>query len=358
MKEIFRLFNTGCNYLSSRLFGKGVIHNTYLIDSKEGKLFILQEINSLVFRNPIQLMKNTIFISEHLKKKQKTNAPGWVFPVFYSSHSGDYLVESEDGKYWRLMDYIESDPVPVSNDRIYEIAGSAFGQYIKLLSDFDASLIKDSIPNFHNFDFRIEKFKNILETGERNLQNSADIEIRYLLSVEERFLELQRMENRGQFPVRLTHKDTKIDNILFDHLGNPKAIIDLDTTMQGIVHSDFGDAIRSFGNSASEDERDLEKVSFRLDVFRKYATGFIKSLRGVLSKTEKDSLYLSPCAWTYMQAVRFLTDYLEGSVYYRTEYPEHNLVRARNQIHLLKDMDRNIEKQREIIKEILKKYTH
>ncbi len=339
VKKVFEKFDTDFEFVDSSLYGDGNIHLTYLIRTKPDNKFILQKINSFVFKEPELLMRNSLIISRHLDEKLKTESLDWVFPVFKKTKEGGFLCTEKDGSNWRLMDFIENEkPVSIDSD-LSEIAGSSYGLFIRLLSDLNPETISDTIPDFHNLEKRIQDFHLILKDGDKKYRDACREEIDFLISREEIHTKLFQFQKSGQLPVRLTHNDTKIDNILFDNSGKPKAIVDLDTVMKGIVHSDYGDAIRSFANKAKEDEKDLEGILFNLEAFENYTKGFIRSLRNLLTQEEEKTLSLAPGMWIYMQAVRFLTDYLYGSVYYNIKYPEHNLIRARNQIKLLKDTE-------------------
>jgi len=338
IENVFKKFETNCNLIDSTEFGAGNIHRTWKIESKNGKCFILQKFNHNVFKDPIGLMENTFLISKHLSLKIREKNLKWKSPSFYKTKESELFYKEVDGSYWRLMDYIDHDPKAESNVERYFMAGASYGQFIELLSDLSPGLIKETISDFHNLAFRIENFKMAINNTTQFFKSSSEQEILFLLDQEKRMLQLSELTKSGKLPVRLVHMDTKLDNILFDSNANPVAIIDLDTVMPGIVHSDFGDAMRSFGNTAGEDEADLSKISFDLDVYKEYSRGFASALKSLLVPIEIETLHLAPGFFTYMQAMRFLTDYLQGSKYYNIKYPEHNLIRTRNQIHLLKDI--------------------
>ena len=353
-KELFNHFQTGTEFREIQNLGKGNIHETFLAESGDGRKFVLQKINNNVFKDPVVLMENSVIISNHLNNKRMNEGISWTFPRFYQTGNGNYLLVDDEGSYWRLMDFIENSPPQIAGENIYLLAGSSYAELIRLLSDLPVDLIRDTIPDFHNLAYRLSNFKESIGIAAQKTLAEARDEIRYLMDMEDIYSRLEHYRQEGRFPVRLTHNDTKIDNILFDEGGNPIAIIDLDTVMQGIVHSDFGDAIRSFASSAEEDEPDLSKVSFRLDVFRQYTQGFTGRLREILTEDEKKTLILAPFMWVYMQAVRFLTDFLDGNTYYKINYPEHNLVRTRNQVRLLQSMQDHYEKMEQLITHELK----
>jgi len=351
IKNIFIKFETNCNFKDSRGFGAGNIHRTWRIESENGKLFILQKFNNHVFKDPIGLMENTFLISKHLSDKIGEKNLKWRFPSFYKTSENELFYKNVDETYWRLMDYIDHDSKANENKERYFKAGASYGQFIDLLSDLSPKLIKETIPDFHNLYLRIESLKTLANQTTGHFKSSSEQEIHFLLDQEKRMLQITELSRAGKFPVRLVHMDTKLDNILFDSNANPVAIIDLDTVMPGIVHSDFGDALRSFGNTAGEEESDLSKISFSLEVYKEYTRGFASSLKSLLTPMEIETLHLAPGYFAYMQAIRFLIDYLQGSKYYNIKYPENNLVRTRNQIQLLKEISKKEHEMSLIIKE-------
>lgn len=349
INEIFSQFLTQSTFMDYVAFGDGNIHSTFMVNSGEGEKFILQKFNDYVFKDPIGLMKNTAIISDHLAKKINESKLSWEFPKFHTTKDDSLFIKDEDGSMWRLMDYIDHDPDAGKNDLMYFTAGSSYGQFINLLADLPSEQIVETIPNFHNLPFRMENFKVSIENTSDKLRKVAENQIKALLDREEKMLSIPNLQSSGKLPSRLVHMDTKLDNILFDKDANPVAIIDLDTVMPGIVHSDFGDAMRSFGNSVAEDEPDLSKMSFRMDAFADYSRGFAASLKDLLTPAEVESIYLAPSMFAYMQAVRFLSDYLDGNKYYNIKYPEHNMVRTFNQIRLLELMEEKEVEMKEVV---------
>lgn len=341
IEDIFKKFAANCTFKDSREFGAGNIHRTWKIESENGKCFILQKFNNHVFKDPIGLMENTFRISKHLSDKIGEKNLKWRFPSFYKTNEKELFYKNVDETYWRLMDYIDHDSKANENKERYFKAGASYGQFIDLLSDLSPKLIKETIPDFHNLSLRIKNFKSVINQTTEYFKTGSEQEILFLLDQEKKMLQISELSKSGKLPPRLVHMDAKLDNILFDSNANPLAIIDLDTVMPGIVHSDFGDALRSFGNTAAEDESDLSKVFFSMDVYKEYTRGFASALKSLLLPVEIETLHLAPGYFAYMQAIRFLTDYLNGSTYYNIKYAEHNLIRTRNQIQLLKHIANN-----------------
>lgn len=346
---IFGKFETNCKFLDSIEYGDGNIHSTWRINATDGKSFILQKFNDYVFKDPIGLMKNTSIISDHLSAKIAKNNLNWKFPEFYRTKEGLFFFRDKDEVYWRLMAFIDHDPNAGDNEQKYFTAGSSYGQFIELLSDLPSHQIIETIPKFHNLPFILKNFKQSVKSTTNLLRNSTASEIQFFLDREEEMLRIPKLAEAGKIPVRLVHMDTKLDNILFDNNANPVAIIDLDTCMPGLVHSDFGDAMRSVGNSVAEDDPDLSKIKFKLNVFEDYTRGFAFSLKKLLSPVEIETLHLAPGLFAYMQGVRFLLDYLNGNKYYNIKYPEHNMVRTRNQIRLFEEMKKKEKLMRAIV---------
>ncbi len=350
ISSIFPRFLTEERYSDSVKYGEGNIHETYLINTKSGKKYILQKLNRVVFKDLEALADNHLKITEHLKKGTSENGLHWKVPSLIPCAGGGYLF-NQDGDRWRLTEFIEnkmdiSDSLP-----LYLKAGISYGLFIKLMSDFPVRELKTTIPDFHNLDVRMEYFKKSLSEAENERKLACRPEADILLAYEEEMRIIPETLSAGGVPVRITHNDSKIDNILFDTREVPVSLIDLDTVMPGIVHFDFGDSIRSFSNPSAEDEIDRNKVRFRMEVFESFSWGFLAVLGKILTQKEKETLVYAPALFAYMQSVRFLTDYLQGNVYYRTAYPDHNLNRSRNQIYLLEDMRDSFREMQRIINE-------
>lgn len=350
IKSIFHHFLTEETYSEAISYGEGNIHETYLIITLSGKKYILQKLNLGVFKDPEALVDNHLKIITHLRKGIAANGLQWKIPSLIPVKEHGYLF-NDNGERWRLTDYIDNKKLIGHSLPMYLKAGISYGQFIKLMSDFPARELKITIPDFHNLEVRMANFKKALSEAAKELKAGCEQEVRYLLEMEEEMMIIPETIRQGGVPVRITHNDSKIDNILFDSREVPVSLVDLDTVMPGNVHFDYGDSIRSFSNPAAEDETVREKVRFRLDVFESFTWGFLAVLGKILTQKEKETLVYAPSLFAYMQSIRFLTDYLQGSVYYRTAYPEHNLNRARNQIYLLEDMRSSFREMQRIINE-------
>jgi len=263
----------------------------------------------------------------------------------------NYFVDAE-GSVWRCLLYI---PDTVSYDRapdaavVYE-GGKAFGTFIRLLSDLPAENVKITIPEFHNLDFRLEQFHQAIRDGLKDRREETSSEIKMILEREEQMKLIRKLAQRGLIPLRVVHHDTKINNVLFSARKKALCVIDLDTVMPGFVHDDFGDAIRTFTNTGEEDDPDLSHISMDLSFFEAFAEGFLGAAGDMLTPLEKEYLPLSALIMTYMQTIRFLTDYLNGDTYYKIHHPKHNLQRTKAQMQLLLSMEQQLPAMQEIVK--------
>ena len=330
----------------------GNVNKTYrvivrLTDGNE-KSFLVQNLNTYVFKNPVKVMDNIDKVTEHIRAKY----PGQITLHFH--HTKDrktYIDSGED--FWRMSNFIPSTTYNVVNDlNVVRNAGRAFGAFQTDLSDFDSNELFETIPNFHNTTQRFESLAATVSADPCGKVAEVREELDYLFSVREMACRLTTLWEQGKLPLRVTHNDTKINNVLFDEDGNKAlVVVDLDTVMPGLVGHDFGDAIRFAANYTEEDSPELSKVGVNMDVFRAFTEGFLEKTAGALTQMELDTLALSSFVLTVELAVRFLDDYIQGSPYFKTDYPEHNLVRTRNQIALAKDMQEKLPLMEAIVKE-------
>jgi thiamine kinase-like enzyme len=319
-------------------FGSGHINDTYRVKAG-GKFYILQRVNHTVFKNIDGLTENIKKISAYIASHNKNH--NMQFLHFYSDQDGKQIVEDDIGNYWRLMDYIANTKSfdIVENEKVAYSGGEAYGWFVKVLKDFPAETLMETIPDFHNIDFRLKNFKKAIKTDVKKRLKEVENEVLFVQQRAEEMRTILLSGQSGKIPLRVTHNDTKISNVLFDNQDNAVCVIDLDTVMPGYVHYDFGDAVRTFTNTAKEDEKDLSKVGIDMRLYHALYDGFLSQTQDVLSSDELSLLPFSAKFMTYIMGVRFLTDYLEGDVYYKTAYLRHNLVRAKNQFRLLESME-------------------
>lgn len=322
--------------IASRPFGSGHINTTYLV-SKEGyeQQFILQSINQNVFKDPLIIAENVRLVGSYLKE----HYPEYLFVGSIPTKDGKEMAYV-DGIYWRLTRFIPnsvafdtlSDP-----EQAFE-AAAQFGRLSKLLNGFDASLLKPGIPGFHDLNLRYQQFKVAVENADPNLRTRAASQIEKALRLTFIVDYFNSYRSSSDFPDRVMHHDTKISNMLFDKTtGKGICVIDLDTLMAGKFISDLGDMMRTYLCAYSENEKDMDRIFIRIEYFEAIVKGYLKEMGPILTATEKDLILFSGKYLIYMQALRFLTDYLNRDIYYPVSYPEQNLVRTMNQFKLLSE---------------------
>lgn len=350
--EIFRL--NGKIYAFS-VIANGNINTTYSVKFRrfDGsiKSYIIQRINGYVFKNPAEIMSNIEGVTRHIKKNA---IEGRVALHYHHTEEGNNYCLDEEGNYWRVLNDIESDTFNVCNDlKTLRNAGKAFGEFQMQLSDYDAESLYVTIPDFHNTRKRLDQFFEDVEADSCGRVSEVIPEIDFIRSMRKFACKLTDLQEAGKVPLRVTHNDTKINNVLFDKkTGEPLAVIDLDTVMPGLAMHDFGDAIRFAANTAAEDEPDLTKVSLDLDKFRAFSEGFIGQTAGALTELEIGTMAMGALSITVELASRFLDDYITGDKYFKTNYEGHNLVRARCQLKLAEDMWDKYEEMEQIVNSI------
>ena len=335
----------------------GHINRTYKIDvaHTDGTVgsYMLQAVNTYAFKDPVAVMHNIAHVTEHIRAK-KPGAPALHF--YCTEENKPYFFEQE--VFWRMYNFTPAVTHNTCSDlEIVQNAGKAFGEFQMLLSDFDPDQLYITIPDFHNTQQRYRKLEEDVIADPFGKVAEVQEELDWLLSVKETACRLVEMQNAGKLPLRVTHNDTKINNVLFEEDGKEAIlVIDLDTVMPGLVGFDFGDAIRFAANRVEEDCRDCDAAGVDMDVFRAFTQGFLRDTAAKLTQEEVDTLALSSFVMTTEVAVRFLNDYIIGSPYFKIKYPEHNLVRARCQIALAKDMLARMDEMEAIVRECALQY--
>ena len=320
---------------------RGNINSTYCVtyeNEGKNKNYMFQKVNTFVFKDPVHIMENIDHVTSHIIRHH-ADSPALHF---HHTEDGSNFWFDEDGSFWRIMNAVDSITFDTCDDlEVIRNTGEAFGRFQMQLSDFDASLLHETIPDFHNTKKRLDTlFEHAAEDPCERAASVAD-ELTYIAGVRERAGELSVRYAAGEFPLRVTHNDTKANNVLFDpKTKKPLVVIDLDTVMPGMAMYDFGDAVRFIANTAAEDEKDVSKVSFDEDKFRAFCEGYVGQVWNSLTPDEIDSLVPASFAITVELASRFLDDYLTGDKYFKTDYPEHNIVRTRCQLALAKDIDK------------------
>lgn len=326
----FGLEPEGCEV---KKFGSGLINFTWKLTTNKGS-YILQKINDTIFKRPEDIADNIRKLQVFLHK----TAPEYLFVAALPTLSGKYLVRSADGEFYRLSPFIPGSHTIdylQHQDQAYE-AAVQFGKFTRLLKDFDLDGLKYTLQDFHNLNLRIEEFKTAhAQASQRRLEMAKEaVEAVFLnIGIAETY---EKMMSKGEIPLRVTHHDTKINNVLFDENGKGLCVIDLDTVMPGFYLSDVGDMLRTCLSPASEEEQDLSKIYIREEFFAAIYQGYMAEMGNILTSEEKKLFIYSGKMMIYMQALRFLTDFLNGDPYYHITYPKHNLARAGNQFELLR----------------------
>ena len=341
--------------LSCRRFGNGHINDTYLVTCKEGlPRYILQRINQDVFQNIDALNHNVELVTEFLRGKVEAQGgdPERETVVLVPAKDGGKHYFDGEGQCWRLTLYIEDsvcyDQVEKPED--FYLSGRAFGRFQRMLADFPADQLLETIPDFHDTPKRYRALERAAAADRMGYAAKVREELDFAAAREADTHAAMDMLSRGELPLRVTHNDTKLNNIMFDaRTGEVLCVVDLDTIMPGLSIFDFGDSIRFGANTGAEDEKDLSRVSLSLELFECYVKGFLDGCGGSLTRAELQMLPMGAKLMTLECGIRFLTDYLEGSVYFKTAYPEHNLVRARSQFALVADMERKWDEMEKIV---------
>ncbi len=317
--------------------------------------WLLQQINHNIFKNVEGLTGNILKVTAHIRKKleesgeletdRKVLTPVAINPGA-QSETGKYFYKDTNGNYWRVFLFIEDSYSyeRMENPQMAFISGKSFGSFHKMLEDFPGETLCEVLPGFHYTPGRIENLRKTVTANPVGRLEECRSLAEQLLSRADEFSEIARMGERGELPLRVVHQDTKLNNVLFDSrvTGNKPSmlcIVDLDTVMPGYICYDVGDAIRSGANRADEDEKELSKVGVDIELYRSFVQGFLEETRDFLTEREIATIPMGPKLLAYEQSVRFLDDYLAGDTYYKTNYKEHNLVRAKAQFKLLESMD-------------------
>lgn len=331
-------------------YGSGHINDTFKVTA-ENKNYLLQRINHSIFKNVEGLTSNIAKVTQHLNGKVNIENLNIEVLTAIETTTGSYIFKDDDS-FWRMFHFIENCKSfdLVEGENIAFEGGKAYGQFILMLNDFPAEELIETIPQFHDIQFRLDNFHKSLKKDTSNRVEGARKEIDIVISRANEMKKIYQLGKANKIPLRVTHNDTKINNVLFNSQKEGICVIDLDTVMPGYVHYDFGDAIRTFTNTADEDEKDLSLVSMNMEYFKSFSTGFFSEMKTVLNLTEIETLAFSAKLMTYIIGLRFLTDYLDGDIYYKTKCPEHNLTRARVQFKLLESMEEQFEEMEKVIK--------
>ncbi|MBO5372117.1 MAG: aminoglycoside phosphotransferase family protein [Lachnospiraceae bacterium] len=352
-KEILKNFQVESDIVSVEPYGSGHINHTYLVTAVSGKKYILQGINTSIFKNTKELMENVLGVTSYLRKeieKNGGNPERETLTVVLTDDEKSYYTDAE-GNAWRVYIFIEDavtfDQVESKED-FYE-SGRAFGNFQAMLADYPADTLHETIPDFHNTAKRYLDFEKAVEKDVCGRVAEVAEEIAFVRQRKDEMSVLHELLAKGELPLRVTHNDTKLNNIMLDPKSHKAVcVIDLDTVMPGLSVHDFGDAIRFGANTAAEDEIDASKASLSLELFEIYVKGFLEGCNNRLTEKEVEMLPMGAKMMTLECGMRFLTDYLSGDTYFKTTREKHNLDRCRTQFALVADMEKKWQKMCEI----------
>ena len=352
-EKVVSQFVTEGECFAYKSFGNGHINNSFIVYCRDEHdlvhRYVLQAINTYVFNDPEKLMDNIIKVTEFLRAKEPDNR-GILHML--QTVDGKYCYHDEEGRYWRMYVYVNKalSLEQVEQPEDFFEAAYAFGKFQCDLSDFPVDTLHEIIPDFHNTEKRYDDFLKAVKDEKKGRAAEAQREIDFINGRKDFYGLLYKNNKEGILPLRVTHNDTKLNNVLLDkYTRKALCVLDLDTIMPGFSVTDFGDAIRFGASTAAEDEPDIDKVWLDFELFEKYVQGYLKGCGGKLTNEEIMLMPEGAKMMTLECGMRFLGDYLNGDVYFKTEYPKHNLVRCRAQLKLVEDMERNFDRMKKIV---------
>lgn len=363
-KDIIDAFSFAGNLTECIPYGKGHINDTYrvtFVEEECTKRYILQKMNHHIFKNPAELMENISGVTSWLKQKitEAGGDPERETLNLVETRDGKTYYVDDQGEYWRSYIYIEDATSYdlVKDDHDFYQSAVAFGHFQRLLADYPVEKLHETIADFHNTVKRFETFQDTVKADVCQRAAGVQDEIAFVMEREPLAHTLCDLQEQGKIPLRVTHNDTKLNNIMIDNqTGKGICVIDLDTVMPGLSVNDFGDSIRFGASTAEEDEPDLSKVSFDLHLFEVYVKGFLEGCEGALTDIEMDMLPMGAMLMTFECGMRFLTDYLDGDHYFKVHREGHNLDRCRTQFKLVKDMEEKLPQMKAIVEKYKKQY--
>ncbi|MBR1810835.1 MAG: aminoglycoside phosphotransferase family protein [Clostridia bacterium] len=352
ISQIAEQFSIAGTCIEASIVKSGHINSTYkaVFRQQTGaqRAYLIQKINSRVFPDPDRLMHNIALVTAHLREKilREGGDANRETLTFLQAQDGKYYFRDENGENWRICYFIDDTYSCdyVKNSKIFLNSGASFGIFQRRLADLPGSALYETIPDFHDTEKRFAALQAAIDENRAGRIDTCRNEITFALARQQDCGVLVSMIRQRKLPLRVTHNDTKLNNILFDNKTNQGiCIVDLDTVMPGLALYDFGDSIRFGANTAAEDEPDITKVSLNIDLYQAYTEGYLSTAGQSLTETEAALLPFSSKLMTYECGIRFLTDYLNGDAYFKTAYAEHNLVRCRAQLALVADMERKLD---------------
>lgn len=355
VNDIYQRFNIDHLVVSAQPFGSGHINDTYrLITSNNNKQdYLLQRINHDIFKDVSALMDNINKVIDHIRLKitKEDSIQGHTTLNINSSLNGELFHKDPNGNYWRIYDFLEdlkSYDLVENEAQIYEGALS-FGQFLSQLQDLPPASLHVTIPRFNDVLYRLDNLSQAIDNDPINRKSEVLDEIKFVYSVADQLSQIQTLANVQKIPQRVTHNDTKFNNVLFGADSKGKCVIDLDTVMPGIVHYDFGDGVRTSISHCKEDEKDLSKIQVDLNRFEAFTSGYLEMTREMLRPLEIAHLALSGPLFSFIMGVRFLTDYIVGDTYFKVCFEEQNLQRAKSQFELTRKMLSKLKDMQQIV---------
>jgi hypothetical protein len=359
LKTIIANFQHSGTFTRAYPYGSGHINDTYKVETLEDNQhnYILQRINHNVFKDVPGLMENVERVTKHIRTKldkiEDSNPEREALTVIPAQDGQSYF-KDEEGNFWRMYIFIwdnRSYDLVDSPEKAYE-GGKMFGKFQAMLADLPGKPLNETIPNFHNIEWRLDTFEEILQEDTVGRASGIPDEIKFVRDRAEEMKTILNLGREGKIPLRITHNDTKFNNVLLDQDDKGLCVIDLDTVMPGYVHYDFGDSIRTSTNTGAEDEADLSKVEMDIRLFEAYARGFLEQTKDTLNDVEIDHLAFAGKLFPFIIGLRFLTDYVDGDNYFKIKHDGHNLQRSRAQFKLLQSMERQYEEMKSIIEKL------
>lgn len=358
LNKIVDKFNITGTLSSIKPLGAGLINDTYKVNTVEAESpdYVLQRINHNIFQNVDMLQNNIEEVTKHIRHKLEKNGESdidrKVLHFLPTAEGKTYFFDGES--YWRVMVFIpNAKTYETVNPEYSNYAGKAFGNFQAMLADIPVEL-GETIPDFHNMEFRLQQLRDAVKENAAGRLEEVQF---YIDEIEKRADEMckaERLYREGKLPKRVCHCDTKVNNMMFDEDGKVLCVIDLDTVMPSFIFSDYGDFLRTGANKSAEDEKDLSKVAFDMDIFEAFTKGYLEGANSFLTPIEIENLPYAAALFPYMQCVRFLADYINGDTYYKIQYPEHNLIRTKAQFQLLLSVEEHTPQMKQFIQECLK----
>ena len=357
LKNIVAHFNIKGQISEIKPLGNGLINDTYKITTVEDSMpdYVLQRINHHIFQDVELLQHNIEAVTRHIRCKLQaageSDIDRKVLSFVQTDEGKTYFFDGEN--YWRISVFIpRAKTYETVNPEFSYYAGAAFGDFEAKLADIPDKL-GETIPDFHNMEFRLQQFHDAVKADPKGRVAEEQDIIKEIEKRAEEMCKAERMYREGKLPKRICHCDTKVNNMMFDENGKVLCVIDLDTVMPSFIFSDFGDFLRSAANTGAEDDKDLNRVNFNMEIFKAFAKGYLEGAHSFLTPIEIENLPYAVALFPYMQCVRFFADYLNGDTYYKIQYPEHNLVRTKAQFKLLQSVEEHVPEMKAFIKENL-----